>query len=72
MSQPLDEIPLTRTVLFSAEFFTMMSTVVLDEKFREPGESDDNFAIRLASLWIRQYYDFDVAGASIAIGVLEE
>lgn len=68
----MDRIPLTRTVVFSADYFTLMTTVVLLEELRAPGETDDDLAVRLASVWMLERYGFDVAGASNAAGVLEE
>jgi hypothetical protein len=68
----VDRIPLTRTVMFSADYFTLLTTVVLVEDLRLEGESDDDLAVRLASAWLLEHYGFDVAGASNAAGVLED
>ena len=68
----MDTIPMTKTVLFVGEYFSMMSTVVLDETLREDDEKDDDFAIRLASSLLGYYYGWDVAEVSHEIGVVDE
>lgn len=74
MSEAIDEIALTRTVMFVGDYFTMMTTVVLDEKLRHEGESEDDFATRLASVFLSEYYGFDdlESKASVSIGIVEE
>lgn len=74
MSEAIDEIALTRTVMFVGDYFTMMTTVVLDEKLRHEDESEDDFATRLASVFLSEYYGFDdlESKASVSIGIVEE
>ena len=69
----MDEINLSKTVLFVGDYFSLMTTVVLDEKLREEGEDDDEFAIRLASVLMEEYYGWDVAEkATINIGIVDD
>lgn len=68
----MDEILLTRTVMFVGDYFTLMTTVVLDEKLREENEEDNDFAVRIASVFMREYYDFDVEAVATSIGVVDE
>lgn len=70
--QEIDDIRLTRTVLFVGDYFSMMSTVVLAEELRNPEESDEDFAIRLASVLLKEHYGWDVAAVSNEIGVVDE
>ena len=69
----MDEIQVTRTVMFVGDYFTLMTTVVLDESLREKGETDDrDFAVRLASTFIKNHYGFDVEAVSNDIGVVDD
>jgi hypothetical protein len=68
----MDEINLSRTVMFVGDYFTLMTTIVLDDKLRLDGESDEDFAVRTASVFIKEYYGFDVASVSNDIGVVED
>lgn len=73
MSDAVDEIKLTKTVLFVGDYFSLMSTVVLSEELREEGEDDDDFAIRLASVLLKEHYGWDVEdAATVSIGIVEE
>lgn len=65
----IDSIELTKNVIFVGDYFTLITTVVLKEELREPEESDADFAVRLASVWLQEHYGWDVAGASNEIGV---
>lgn len=67
----IDEIPLSRTVMFVGDYFTLMTTVVLDEKLRNDGEEDNDFAVRVASVFMNEYYGFDVEAVSNNIGVVD-
>lgn len=70
MSLPeIDHIKLTKNVVFVGDYFTLMTTVVLDEQFREESEDDHDFATRLASIFLKEHYGWDVAAASNEIGV---
>lgn len=69
----MDEIQKTRTVMFVGDYFTLMTTIVLDESLRNSNESDDrDFAVRLGSEFIKSYYGFDVKKFANDIGVVDE
>ena len=68
----MDSILLSRTVMFVGDYFTLMTTIVLDEKLRNENESDNDFAVRIASVFINEYYGFDVEAVSNDIGVVDE
>ncbi|MGA1717860.1 MAG: hypothetical protein ACO38Q_03555 [Aquiluna sp.] len=69
----MDEIDLTKTVLFVGDYFSLMTTVVLTESLRNEDEDDDEFAIRLASVLMEEYYGWDVAEkATISIGIVDD
>lgn len=69
----MDEIPMTRTVMFVGEYFTMLTTVALDERLRSPqDEDDDAFAIRLAAVWLGECYGWDMLAVSKEVGIVEE
>jgi hypothetical protein len=68
----MDEITNTRTVMFVGDYFTLVTTVVLDEKLREEGEEDNDFALRVASIFMKEYYGFDVEAVSNSIGIVDE
>ena len=69
----VDEITLSKTVLFVGEYFSLMTTVVLTEGLRNEGEDDDDFAIRLASVLMEEYYGWDVEEkATISIGIVDD
>jgi len=69
----MDEINLSKTVLFVGDYFSLMTTVVLTESLRNEGEDDDEFAIRLASVLMEEYYGWDVAEkATVSIGIVDD
>jgi hypothetical protein len=68
----MDEIPLTKSVMFVGDYFTLVSTVVLAEELREQEEDDKEFAIRLASVWIKEHYGWDLPAVSNEIGIVAE
>jgi len=69
----VDEITLSKTVLFVGDYFSLMTTVVLTESLRNEDEDDDEFAIRLASVLMEEYYGWDVAEkATISIGIVDD
>lgn len=68
----MDEITNTRTVMFVGDYFTLITTVVLDEKLREEGEEDNDFALRVASIFMQEYYGFDVEAVSNSIGIVDQ
>jgi hypothetical protein len=49
-----------------------MTTVVLDESLRESNEDDKDFAVRLASTFIKGHYGFDVEAVANDIGVVDD
>lgn len=67
----MDEIPLTRNVLFIGDYFSLIHTVVLEEEYRRVGEGDEDFAVRCASEFMREYYGWNVAAVSNEIGVMD-
>lgn len=67
--EQIDKISLSKTVMFAGDYFSLMTTVVLDEALRIEGESDYDFAVRLASVFMKEYYGFDVASVANEIGV---
>jgi hypothetical protein len=68
----MDEILPSRTVMFVGDYFTLMTTVVLDEKLRNESEDDKDFAVRVASVFMNEYYGFDVEAVANSIGVVDE
>ena len=69
----MDEIKPTRTIMFVGDYFTLMTTIVLDETLRNLDEDDDrDFAVRLGAEFIKSYYGFDVKKVSNSIGVIDE
>ena len=68
----MDNILPSRTVMFVGDYFTLMTTVVLDETIRNEGEDDNNFAVRLASVLMSEFYGFDVASVANSVGVVDE
>lgn len=68
----MDAVPLSVNVLFVGEYFTMITTVILDDKFRKPGEGDEDLAVRLASEFLLAMYGWDVAAVSTQIGVMDD
>lgn len=68
----IDEIEVTRTVLFVGDYFALTTTVVLDEALRNEDEDDDDFAVRIASVLMEEHYGWDVADKSNDIGVVDE
>jgi hypothetical protein len=68
----MDEILPSRTVMFVGDYFTLMTTVVLDEKLRNESEEDNDFAVRIASVFMNEYYGFDVEAVANSIGVVDE
>lgn len=68
----MDKIDLTKTVLFVGDYFSLMTTVVLDEKLREDEESDEDFAIRIAGVLLEEHYGWNVADVANEVGVVDE
>lgn len=67
----MDEIKNTKTVMFVGDYFTMLTTVLLEEKLRDENESDEDFAIRLASVLFAEYYGWDVLENANEVGLVE-
>lgn len=72
MSDAVDQIELTRTVIFIGDYFSLMTTVVLTESLRYEDESDEDFAVRLATVLMEDYYGWDVADKANEIGVMDD
>lgn len=68
----MDTIADTRTVMFVGDYFTLLTTVQLEESLRVKNEDDDTFAIRLATVWMGEHYGWDVLGASNEVGIVED
>jgi hypothetical protein len=69
----MDEIEKTRTVMFVGDYFALTTTVVLDEGLRNDDENDDDFAKRIASVFLSEYYGFDdLDEKSHEIGIVDE
>ena len=68
----MDEVLLSRSVMFVGDYFTMIHTAVLHEHLRQEGEGDEDFAVRLASEFMVAYYGWDVAAVSNDVGVMDE
>jgi hypothetical protein len=49
-----------------------MTTVQLDEVLRQEAEKDDDFAIRIAALWMGEHYGWDVLEAANDVGIVDE
>ena len=68
----MDNILPSRTVMFVGDYFTLMTTIVLDETVRNKDEADNDFAVRLASVLMTEIYGFDVASVANNVGVVDE
>ena len=69
----MDEVPMVKSVLFVGDYFSTMTTVVLNEALREDEEDDDEFAIRLATVLLEEFYGWDMEkAATVSIGVVED
>ena len=68
----MDKIANTRTVMFVGDYFTLLTTVSLEESLRAKDEGDDEFAIRLAAVWMGEHYGWDVIDASNEVGIVED
>jgi hypothetical protein len=69
----MDEVPMVKSVLFVGDYFSTMTTVVLNEALREGDEDDDEFAIRLATVLLEEFYGWDMEkAATVSIGVVED
>lgn len=67
--EQIDSVGLSKNVVFVGDYFTLMTTVVLEEILRNENEDEYDFAVRLASIFMKEYYGFDVASVSNEIGV---
>lgn len=70
----MDNIPMIKNVVFIGEYFSLITTVSLEEveTLREEGEDDSDLAIRMASDWLKEFYGWDVKEAAITIGVADD
>ena len=67
----MDAIPMTKDVMFVGEYFSLITSVQPDESLREDGETDDDFAIRVASVLFTEYYGWDVLEVAHEVGVVD-
>jgi hypothetical protein len=59
--------------MFVGEYFTLLTTVALDERLRLKDEVDDDaFAIRLATMWLGECYGWDMLAVSNEVGIVED
>lgn len=68
----MDQIQLTKTVLFVGDYFSLMTTVTLLDELRLPDEQDDDYAVRLAGTFLKEHYGWDIAAVSNDAGVVDE
>jgi len=69
----MDVIADKRTVMFVGDYFTLLTTVALEESLRLPEETDDDeFAVRLAATWMGEHYGWDVLAASNEVGIVDD
>lgn len=68
----MDSIELTRSVMFVGDYFTLMTTVVLDDNLRNDDETDEDMAVRIATILMEEHYGWDVADKSNHIGVMDD
>lgn len=61
-----------KTVVYVGEYFTLLTTVKLEEALREEGEDDFDFAVRLGAVWLGEYYGWDILKASKEVDVLPD
>lgn len=67
----MDEIENNKTVMFVGDYFTMLTTVQLNESLRDDNESDDDLAVRMASVLFAEYYGWDVLEHANEVGIVE-
>lgn len=60
-----------KDVVFVGDYFTLIVSVNPDEKLREDGEGDEEFAVRIASVLFTEHYGWDVLEASNEIEVFD-
>lgn len=68
----VDKIDLTRNVMFIGDYFTLITTVSMPEELRGDAESDEDFAVRLATTFMKDYYGWDMDAVSNEIGVMDD
>lgn len=68
----MDLVPLTKSVIFVGDFFTLITTVTLLDELRNRFERDEDFALRLASEFMLAHYGWDVAAVSNQIGIMDD
>lgn len=67
-----DEITLTRSVLAVGDYFSLITTIVIDPATRLEGEDENEQAVREASAFMLAHYGWDIEGASNDIGVIDD
>lgn len=68
----VDKIDLTRNVMFVGDYFTLITTVSMPDELRGDDESDEDFAVRLATTFMKDYYGWDMDAVSNEIGVMDD
>lgn len=68
----MDSIELTRSVIFIGDYFTLITTVVLDENLRNDDETDEDMAVRIATILMEEHYGWDVADQATSVGVMDD
>lgn len=69
----VDRIDNTKTVMFVGDYFALTTTVILDEDLRHEDEEDEDFAIRIATIFLSEHYGFDeIDEKSNQIGIVDE
>jgi hypothetical protein len=69
----VDRIENTKTVMFVGDYFALTTTVILDEGLRYEDEEDEDFAIRIATVFLSEHYGFDdIDEKSNQIGIVDE
>ena len=75
MSNTETETPAkAKTVLFVGEYFTLTTTVTIDETLRRENENDEDFITRTPSEFLAEYYDFKnlESKSTISIEIIED
>jgi hypothetical protein len=57
--------------MYVGDYFTLVTTVALDEKLRNEDEDDEDFAVRIANVLMEDYYGWNVADKANHIGVMD-
>jgi hypothetical protein len=59
--------------MYVGDYFALTTTVILDEGLRYEDEEDEDFAIRIATVFLSEHYGFDdIDEKSNQIGIVDE